>query len=296
MPFRIRASLPPLVALLVASLGCTPSPIDWAEETRVPVAAAAPPESTARARFAFTAAGDAPALRTPATTDSLGADRLPADSLGTPHGAIRACRGSVRVVPGRRRERWAAWWGVRADSSALPLVARSTDAGATWERAIVADTLDRGVTGCRRPLAAIAADSINGYVHLAYFLFAREGPGVFYAHLMDPRAEFEPATVMVYGERPSATDVASRGDTVVVTYEDPNSGRPQIRLAFSRTGGHLFEQRMVGVASGSTAAESPRVAAGPGGRIAVRWTERPDRPTGAPEPVITTVMRTGTLQ
>jgi hypothetical protein len=214
---------------------------------------------------------------------------LPPDDAG------RQCTGSVRLAHGVTAsgapETYAAWWSVRPDSSALLLVARSEDGGRSWMRTVTVDSLDRGVRGCARPAPAIAADSVNGYVHVVYFMDAPEGPGLFFSHLMDPRAQFEPAGVIVYGERPAAASIASRGDTVVVAYETPNGARPRVELALSYSSGHLFDRRSVAVSDGNAAASAPSVALD-GRRVAVAWVERP--PVGdAPASL---VVRTGVLQ
>ena len=192
---------------------------------------------------------------------------LPADS-----GQSRRCVGSERFAAGRGGERYAAWWGARPDSSAVVLVARSTDDGATWGVPLAVDTLDRGVRACARPAPGLAADTLNNFIHVVYFLDAPEGPGLFYAHQMDPRAAFEPATVIVYGRRSVGAAIATSGDTVAVAYEDPNGARPRVALALSRTAGHIFEDRHVEVSGDAAQARDPRVALG-SGRIAVGWTE-----------------------
>lgn len=199
---------------------------------------------------------------------------VPPSPLGLPEDVpeARRCPASVRFAVGMRGDRFAAWWAVRPDSSAVLLAAYSSDSGRTWAASSAVDTLDRGVRGCARPSPALAADLVNGYVHVAYFLDAPEGPGLFYSHLMDPRARFEPPSVLVYGERPVAASVASAGDTVAVAYEDPNRPRPQIELALSRTAGHLFEERHIDVSGDDVAARAPRVAVG-AGRVAVMWIE-----------------------
>ena len=204
-----------------------------------------------------------------------------------------ACAGSERVAAAGGAERYAAWWRPRADSSAVLLVARSTDGGATWGAPVVVDSLDRGVRACARPAPALAADSVNGFVHVVYFLDAPEGAGLFYAHQMDPRAPFEPPSVIVYGGRPVSAAVASRGDTVVVAYEDPNRPRPQIEIALSRTAGHLFEERHLDVSGDDVAARAPRVTLGDGGRVTVGWTEWPGNGEEGPG---SDVHREGTLR
>ncbi|HET7458423.1 MAG TPA: hypothetical protein VFJ74_12305, partial [Gemmatimonadaceae bacterium] len=121
-------------------------------------------------------------------------------------------------------------------------------------------------------------------------LEAPEGPGVFYAHLMDPRARFEPPAVIVYGRTPAHASVASLGDVVAVAYEDPNRDRPQVDLALSRTAGHAFEERAIDVSSGDVEARDPLVTLAPAGLVTVRWTER-----GGPDAPAVRVQRTGTL-
>lgn len=255
---RRFASVPLLAAIPLLAAGCEAAPITWQEERP---GGATPSAADPSVRLALE--NQVRAAEAPGITPRPSGDEAP----------FAGCPGSARVAAMRGGERYAAWWRVRADSSALLLVARSTDGGATWAAPFAVDSLDRGVRACARPAPALAADSVNGYVHVAYFLDAPEGPGLFYAHQMDPRAPFEPASVIVYGERPVAAAVASLGDTVVVAYEDPNRPRPQIELALSRTGGHFFEERHIDVSGTDVAARAPRVALG-GGRVAVAWTER----------------------
>ncbi|MFL5577512.1 MAG: hypothetical protein ACJ79S_16270 [Gemmatimonadaceae bacterium] len=259
----------PLLALSLSVAGCDAPPVDWQELARQPSAAigtgdgaaSGAAEGAAAPRLTLDDAGRA-ALVAPLTVAS------PPDSAG-----LRVCHGSVRVAAGKGGERAAAWWAARPDSSVVLLAALSTDGGASWAPAVPVDTLDRGVRGCARPAPAIAADSVNGWVHTVYFLEAPEGAGIFYAHRMDPRAPFEPPGVIVYGDRPAAAAVASLGDTLVVAYEDPNRERPQVELALSRSGGHVFDERHLDVSGSDVAARDPSAAVGPGGHVAVAWDE-----------------------
>ena len=126
-----------------------------------------------------------------------------------------------------------------------------------WRGPVNVDTLDqgagdanaveRGAVGCDRAAPGLAVDGRNGYVHVAYALNALEGPGVFYAHQMDPRSTFESPVVMMYGDRRmGAARVAVSGDLVAVAFEDPNAplNHGRIGLAISRTSGHVFEPRV----------------------------------------------------
>jgi hypothetical protein len=188
--------------------------------------------------------------------------------------ALQACPASLRVAAGRGDVRVAVWWSPRPDRSARLLASRSTDAGATWGAPLDVDTLDRSASGCDRPAPAVAVDSANGYVHVAYSMRAPEGEGVFYAHQMDPRAAYEPPQVIVYGDRPSAVSIASDGDLLAIAYEDPNTGgRPFVSLALSRTAGHGIEER-IAVSGRSVASVRPAVAVR-GRSVAVGWIERP---------------------
>lgn len=199
-----------------------------------------------------------------------------------------ACVTSLRATPALDGEAFASWFAVRPDSSVWLRVARSNDGGVTWNPAVTADSMDRGLTGCSRPAPFIAADSLNGYVHVVYHLVAKEGAGVFFTHSMERGALFHEPVPIVYGDRPSAASVASRGDTVVVAYEDPNSRLPRLGLAISRTEGHIFERRVA--ASDETGeARTPRVAVR-GTRLAIAWTVT-QRGGGMPR----TAIRLGTL-
>jgi hypothetical protein len=162
---------------------------------------------------------------------------------------------------------------VRSDSGARLLAARSDDGGATWSTPAAVDTTDTSVTGCRREAPSIAADSASGYVHVAYALRGREGPGLFFSHSMDAGDTFHEAVPILYGERLGRASVAADGDHVAVAFEDPNGSARRIGLALSRTQGHIFEQRILPVSSGNGEASRP-MAAVRGNRIAVAWERR----------------------
>lgn len=209
------------------------------------------------------------------------------------------CARSLRVALAPGRGRVAVWWS-RRDNSKVRLQAAWRDTipaegrlGA-WRGPIVVDSVDqgpgdaqaadRGAAGCDRPPPSVVVDDMHGYVHVAYVLVGPEGPGVFYAHQMDPRAAFEPPGVIMYGERLGAVRVAASGNLVAVVYEDPNSGtRPRVGLAVSTTSGHIFESRLT--ASGaSSIAHDPYVVVR-GRAIVEGWSEI--SPTGG-EPVFRT--------
>jgi hypothetical protein len=218
-----------------------------------------------------------PALETvPAPNAALGDGPEPRDDA--------RCDASLRE---RRTTRGdvAVWWSLRPGNR-VHLIAAWRDVGqATWRGPIVVDSLDVGSTdardvaegaavGCGRPAPGLAVDGVNGYVHVSYALVGPEGPGIFYAHQMDPRAAFEPPVPIVYGERLGEARVASDGDLVAVAYVDPNSGvRPRIALAVSRLAGHLFERRLT-VNAGLNPASRPVVVAR-GTALVVGWEEAP---------------------
>ena len=251
-----------IVALLTSAcaLACArPEVVDWSEPTRVP-ADAVP------GRFNLDAVGPAHFMSPARPVDS---------TLTLPAGA---CRASVRVAWGGASgtERYAVWWSLRPDSSATLLASRSANGGASWDAPLRVDTLDHSDVGCGRPAPAIAADSVTGYVHVAYAMHAPEGTGVFFAHAMDRGAMYHAPVAIVYGDRLVDVDVAALRDTVAVAYSDPNMRYPRIGLALSRTMGHIFEVRLPSVArtgSGNATASSPAVAL-ESGRIALAWIER----------------------
>lgn len=218
---------------------------------------------------------------TAAVSSALGRGDAPLDSM--------RCGRSLRVAIAPARGRVAVWWSRHADNR-VRLVAAWKDSIANepltseWRGPIVVDSLDqgpsdaraaeRGAAGCMRPAPSLAVDAQSGYVHVTYVLVGPEGPGVFYAHQMDPRSAFEPPTAIVYGEQLGSVRVAASGSVVAVAYEDPNSGaRPRIGLAVSRTSGHLFEERLI--ASGTNViARDPYVAAR-GRAVVLGWSELP---------------------
>ena len=184
------------------------------------------------------------------------------------HGA--ACEGSVRVTHDQRGGLFAAWWAPRADSNATLLVARRVKADSgTWGAPVIADARDRSAVGCRRPAPAIAADIARGYVHLAYYLDAPTGAGVYGGHSMESGTYFHDPVAIVYGERPVATAIATSGDLIAVAYEDPNSERSRIALAISLTAGHIYEHRM-DVSPASMRATNPHVTL-EGRNVSVSW-------------------------
>ena len=219
---------------------------------------------------------------TTAPNSELGTDNTPRDSS--------RCARSMRVALAQGRGRVAVWWSQHSRNRVWlvaawrdTLVAQHT-LGA-WRGPIVIDSLDHGPDGaraaeygaaaCARPAPSVVVDDALGYVHVAYALVGPEGPGVFYAHQMDPRAGFETPSAIVYGERMGSARVAASGNLVAVAYEDPNSAsaKPRVGLAVSRTAGHSFEDRLI--ASGtSTIARDPYVVVR--GRAVVEgWSELP---------------------
>jgi hypothetical protein len=256
---------------------CAPAPVAWTAgdlRERVPALEA----DVALARALMTALPGA----------ALGDVPLADSAAGAQIAQEPVCAASVRAVRAGAQGDGVVWWSARADGRAV-LRMRSADTAGTWRAARAVDTvLARDSIGCQRPSAAIALDARTGWVHVAYTLVAPEGPGVFYAHQMDPRAPFEPPRVIMYGEGRPAAAVASDGDVVAVAFENPND-RPTIGLAVSRTGGHLFEPP-VRASSSSVTAVRPRVAVD-GDSVAVGWIE-----PGAANAPVTIVVRRGRLR
>jgi hypothetical protein len=179
-----------------------------------------------------------------------------------------ACPTSIRLAPAGGRAVYAAWWELRPDSTAELRAAYSAD-GRSWSSVARVDTMDSGRTGCRRPAPAIAAE--GGHVYLVYGMAAREGPGIFASHSMDYGKLFHAPVAVVYGERFGLTAVASRGNTVVVAYEDPNTVPRRIGLAVSNTMGHPFQINTL--ASPPTGeASAPWVQVRDSGVVRVGWT------------------------
>jgi hypothetical protein len=262
---RITPAL--LFSAAIFAAGCTwdAPPVEW----QAPSPIAAGVDSTVHyvARW------------TPGATPEVSVSRAAASNSGaidTPLAApAMACSGSWVTAAAVRASHWSAWWQVRPDSSAVLMSAQWDSTGAVLQR-IVVDSVDKAPFGCARPAPAITVDSINGYVHVGYFMVAPEGPGLFYAHLMNVQQhQFERPIAIVYGEKPVRVAVASRADTVVVTYEDPNSELGRIALSMSLTAGHLFDQtaRLIPVSTSSQEASAPQVVRLAGGQLWIGWTE-----------------------
>ncbi len=252
----LRARLLTTALFVVLAAGCR-GPVRWGE----PAAIAIPPEGAALTLTGGTP-GWSPPTPSPATVP-----------------AVIPCPGSMRTVRLSGNEWFATWFAARPDSSVILEGARSTDGGATWPERAAVDTTDRGTQGCRRPPPALAADSASQYVHVAYWITAPEGAGVFFSHTMPGHFMFHAPVPVMYGERPSRTSVAASGMFVVVGYEDPNATDPEVWVALSRTQGHLFDERVR--VAGSAAA--PRVAV-LGTGIAVAWERRSREGEGAAVP------------
>jgi hypothetical protein len=247
---RARAALL-LAAVAALASSCAPPPVDWSEERTI---GAAGPMVTISAEGAIL----------PDTMAQLAA------RITAPPGPV--CPGSLALARAGHRL-FATWWAARPDSGARLLASHTDDDGASWTPPAQVDTTDQSASGCRRSPPAIAADGASGYVHVAYALQAREGPGLFFAHSMDAGATFHEPVPIFYGERLGRASVAADGDVVAVAFEDPNSASPRIGLALSRTMGHIFEERILPVSNDNGIAERPLTAVR-GRRIAVAWERR----------------------
>lgn len=261
MPVTLRLLA---AAALVAGCSWDAPPVEW--EAPAPIASKVDSATRYAARWAPGATPEVVVTAfdsTSARTETLVPDVVP------------ACPGSWVAGAPVQGTRWSAWWQVRPDSSAV-LVAEQRDSAGQSLRRITVDSVDKALLGCARPAPAIAVDSVNGYVHVAYYMVAPEGPGLFYAHLMNPQLpRFEIPMALVYGERPVRVAVASRGDTVALAYEDPNSELGRIAMSMSTTAGHLFEQtaRLIPVSTSSQQASSPQIVRLAGGQLWVGWRE-----------------------
>lgn len=252
------------VAVLVAGCSWDAPPVDW----QAPTPIVSNVDTVARFGARWTPGGSPEVLvAVAAAPDSaLAAAR---------RSALGACPGSWVEAPLVRGSRWSAWWQVRPDSSAALVAEQRDSAGVSLQR-IAVDSVDKALLGCARPAPSIAVDSANGYVHIGYYMVAPEGPGLFYSHLMDPKLRrFEMPMALVYGEKPVRVAIASRGDTVAVAYEDPNSDVGRIAMSMSLTSGHLFEQtaRLIPVSTSSQQASSPQIVRLQGGQLWIGWTE-----------------------
>jgi hypothetical protein len=248
-----RSALLIPVVLLAA---CTPEPVAWAPDpVRVTIEAS-------RADSALAAAID-DAFGRAATDAPL--DSTAQAAVSDPSPCVHVARVSRPDSPARAHAQQCSAVGTHAP----PGHRARSDSG--WRPVLPVDTVvARDSTGCRRPAPSIAVDAATRWVHVSYTLVAPEGPGLFYAHQMDPRAPFEPPRVIVYGDGQPASSVASDGQLVAIAFENPND-RPTVAVALSRTGGHLWEPP-VRVSNSSVPALRPRTTV-KGDSLVVGWIE-----------------------
>jgi hypothetical protein len=176
-------------------------------------------------------------LGDPDTRSSVLSANLPSVS-----GAVAHCLRSIRTA-GAGSDLFRVWWTARSDSGVVLSMQHSPDRGAIWELSLVVETRDRGRRGCDRPAPGIFYDPTRGYLYLVYFIEAKDGAGVFFAHSMDKGGMFHSPVPVVYGNAPVAASVAANGDSVVVVFEDPNAMTPRIGIVLSHSTGHIFEAR-----------------------------------------------------
>lgn len=172
--------------------------------------------------------------------------RVPPDSA--------MCPGSAASVMDRGIQ-FSAWLRLRPDSTVRVMAAQFNG---SWMPAGTVDSLDVGKFGCRRPAPSIAV-SEDGSVHVTYSIKAPEGYGVFFGHSMNRGVNFHDPMIVVYGDRLSATAIASSGPRVAIAYEDPSGSVKRIDIALSKTQGHTFEPREPASPSEMTAI-LPRIA------------------------------------
>jgi len=207
-----RAALSSLAVLFITA--CLAEPVDWGDVS-----------------YRRSQLGD------PDTRSSVLSANLP-----TVNGSAAHCLRSLRTASGDS-DLFRAWWTARSDSSVVLAMQHSLDRGASWEAPFVVETRDRGRRACDRPAPGIFYDPARGYVHLVYFIEAKDGAGVFFAHSMDKGGMFHSPVPVVYGNTPVAASVTANGDSVVVVFEDPNAMTPRIGIVLSHSTGHIFEAR-----------------------------------------------------
>ena len=226
---------------------CEKGPVEWRGDARqvdAPVSSSEAPPVDARLVLKDDGSPSLESIAAVATT--------PVDSA--------ACPGSIRTSALSPSEIYSVWWSRRDNGRAVLVSSRSDNSGATWNKIVPVDTTDRGAMSCSRPAPSISADATSGYVHVTYFLHGPGGPGVFFSHSMERGELFHAPVPIMYGDRPSASAVASADSFVVVAFEDPNAQRKQIALAMSRTWGHIFSRERPEASTGAPTAEQPFIA------------------------------------
>jgi hypothetical protein len=216
MRYRSRHAAARYLSCLVPLLttGCVTEPVDWGDVS-----------------YRGSQLGD------PDTRSGVLSANLP-----PVNGAVAPCLRSIRAA-NAGPDLFRAWWTARSDSSVVLSMQHSSDRGTSWESPVIVEARDRGRRGCDRPAPGIFYDTPRGYLHLVYFIEAKDGAGVFFAHSMDKGGMFHSPVPVVYGNTPVSASVAANGDSVVVVFEDPNAMMPRIGIVLSHTTGHIFEAR-----------------------------------------------------
>jgi hypothetical protein len=250
------------VLLLLLLAGCDTDAIRWGDPVELGVHG-----------------GDAIALDTSGHVQSAAE---PVDTASVPP-MSGWCAPSMRTASGTKT-RYAVWWRIRPDSSAVLSSAKSLDSGRTWQPAAAVDTQDVSTRGCDRPAPSVA--TVGDDLQIAYSMKAPEGTGVFLAHFMGSMLH-EPVAI-IYGDRLVETAIAAQGDRVAVAYEDPNGPRERVAVALSSSQGHIFDVRTT-ASRDVDLATAPAVALA-GHEVAVAWSTR-----RASDSTATRVVRVGRI-
>jgi hypothetical protein len=220
------------LVLLLGTLACDTERVRWVEAEAAPGDTVGHIDLDSAGRLVF---GRDPVSTRPADPAMCAASLVSASDRGTDYHA---------------------WLRLRPDSTVAVMASRSDKDGAG--KAAIVDSLDVAQVGCDRPGPSIAI-SDDGSVHVAYSIKAPEGYGVFFGHSMNRADNFHDPMIVVYGDRLSATAIASHGPQVAIAYEDPSGNVRRIDVALSNTQGHTFEPREQ-ASPEEMAATRPRIA------------------------------------
>ena len=157
------------------------------------------------------------------------------------------------------------------------VVAKSTDAGATWSTPVRVHADDWHYDGCPHAGPSLQVDA-RGMLHVAWWVGKEGAAGVYYAHSNDRGTTFSNPVALGVAKfsKPAHVQLAlgpdSSGRLVAVTWDDGTTKSPAVLLRTSHDGGNTFGPSQT-ISDADQAGSFPVISLTKKG-IAIAWTEK----------------------